>query len=83
MSRINIEELKRDERLILLRAFGFDIDKDGYILEVDGSRVKSQEQPLHGVHINNVLLTSGSLNVLDGTATAVSKYIREAVEQSD
>jgi hypothetical protein len=78
-----IEELSRREREILLKSYGYDVDKDGYVLNIDGTKVRSQEQPLHGVHIDSVLLVPGSLEVLDGTATAVAKYLREKVEPSD
>jgi hypothetical protein len=80
MSRIIIEELSRKEKEILLKAYAYEVDDDGYIINLDGTRVSSQEQPLHGIHIDNVLLVPGSLEVLDGTAPAVAKYLRETVE---
>jgi len=42
MSRIIIEELSRKEKEILLKAYAYEVDDDGYIINLDGTRVSSQ-----------------------------------------
>lgn len=83
MRGIILEELPREAREVLLRAFDYDVDSDGYVINLEGKRVPSQENPLHGIHIDNVFLKPGSLEVLEGSPTAISKYLREQVEPSD
>jgi len=78
-----LEEIPRESREVLLWAFDYGVDKEGFIINLEGKRVPSQENPTQGIHIDEVLLVPGSLEVLDGTPTAVSKYLREQVEPAD
>ena len=83
MTELIIDELSREEKILLLKAFNYDIDEDDKIVNVDGSLVLSQEQPLQGIHIDHVMMVPGSLKILDGTATAVSKHLREIFESNN
>ena len=69
-------------REVLLWAHGYGVDKEGFVIDLEGNRIPSQENPLAAILIDEVLLTPGSLEVLDGTPTAISKYLREQVEPS-
>jgi hypothetical protein len=80
---IVFEELDEKERILLLRAFDYDIDSEGFVLKPDGSRIRSKENPSTFIKVNDSALITGSLKVLDGTPIAISKFIRERVEKSD
>ncbi len=74
------EELPKKERIILLRAFDYDVDEKGFILDRAGSKILSDEIPDTFLHIDNVALMPGSLKVIDGSPTSISKFIRENLE---
>jgi hypothetical protein len=80
---IVFEELGEKERILLLRAFDYDVDSEGFILKPDGSRIHSKENPSTFIKVTDSTLVAGSLKVLDGTPIAISKFIRERVEKSD
>jgi hypothetical protein len=81
-SDIKFEELGLPERILLLRAFDYDVDNEGYIINQSGSRISSLEVPYKHLRAEDVMLAPSTLEVLDGTPTSISKYIREKVEQS-
>ena len=78
--KIIFEELSFDERSLLLRAFDYDIDSDGYIIDNTGSKIPSKETPSKFLKVADSTLIPGSLEVIDGTPTSISKFIREKVE---
>ena len=80
---IIFEELKRDEKILLLRAFDYDVDSEGYIITFSGSRIESKEFPTKFIHIDEASFIPGSLEIIDGTPTAIAKFIRERVDKSD
>jgi hypothetical protein len=80
---IIFEELSKRERLLLLRAFDYDIDNKGYIVKPSGKRILSKEFPNECIQINKAAFVPGSLGIIDGTPTAISKFIREKVEKKD
>ncbi len=77
------EELTAKERIVLLRAFDYDVDRDGYILSQSKEKIHSEENPSDFIHLDNVMLVSGSLQVMDGTPTAISKLIRKETKKDD
>ncbi len=77
---IIFDELGGKERILLLRAFDYDVDKEGYVLNPSGSRIQSKENPLRFIHSKGASLIPGSLEVIDGTPPSISKFIRERVE---
>jgi hypothetical protein len=78
--KIVFEELSKEERTLLLRAYDYDVDSEGFILDHTGSKIPSKEIPYKYLRVEDSTLISGSLEVLDGTPTAISKFIREKVE---
>ena len=83
MNKIIFEELSKEERIVLLRAFDYDVDSEGFILCSAGSRIPSKETPSTFLHVEDSTLIAGSLEVIDGTPTAISKFIRERVETGE
>lgn len=79
---IQFEELGLDERILLLKAFGYDVDEDGFILNTAGFKISSKEIPYKYIEMQDALLAPGSLEILDGTPTSISQYLRERVESS-
>ena len=80
---VKFEELGIPERTLLLRAFDYDVDEEGLILDENGNFLTSTDNPTKKLKVEEVMLVQGSLKILDGTPTAISKFIRERVEQTD
>lgn len=83
VSEIIFEALEKKEKILLLKAFDFDVDEKEYILDSSGNKIPSQENPSEFLNIENAMLIPGSLEVIDGTPTSISKFIRERVTQDD
>jgi len=77
--QIKFEELSKKERTLLLKACDYDVDSEGYVLSPTGNRIPSNEIPYIFLRVENSMLIPGSLEVVDGTPTAISKFIREKV----
>ncbi|MFH1311093.1 MAG: hypothetical protein ABIH65_01670 [Nanoarchaeota archaeon] len=76
------EELGEKERIILLRANGYNVDHNGFILDEFGRKIPSKENPKIFLESKFACLVSGSFYVMDGTPTAISELIRKE-EQKD
>ncbi len=70
------EELGEKERILLLRAFNYDVDEEGYIITEAGKKIQSKENPKKFIQAKFAALVPGSLEVVDGTPTAISEYLR-------
>jgi hypothetical protein len=81
VNKIIFEELTKEEKILLLSAYDYDITKDNFIIDPNGNKIPSQEIPSKFLKLDEVVLTAGSLNIMDGTPTSISKFIREKVEQ--
>ena len=80
MAEITFEEIGNEEKKLLLKAFDYDVDDKGHIFTPSGSQVFSKESPDKALTLDNIALTPGSLKVIDGTPTSISKFIRESIE---
>jgi len=80
VDEVKFEELNENERLLLLRAFDYDMDKEGYILSPGGNKIRSCENPEEYIKAKDAFLVAGSLKVLDGTPTTISQFLREKLE---
>ena len=80
---IVFEQLNEDEMKLLLRAYDYDVDGEGFILSPSRSRIPSEELPTEFLHKSKVALIPGSLKPIDGSPTSISKFIREEVEGCD
>ena len=82
---VNFEELDIKERTILLAAFDYGVDAEGYILTPNGDRIFSKEKTGECLKVDNTLLISGpggKLEIHDGTPIAISAYLRR-LEKED
>lgn len=77
MAKIEFEEIGIEERKLLLKAFDYDVDEENNILDKAGNTMHSSENPSVPLKVENVALTPGSLNVIDGSPSGISKFIRE------
>lgn len=77
---IIFEELGEKERILLLRAFDYDVDEKGYIINQNGQKIKSNESPNKFIQAKFACLFPGSLEIIDGTPTALAKYLIEKIE---
>ena len=73
---IIFEELGESERVLLLRAFNYDVDEEGYVLTQNGKKIQSKENPNRFIKAKFAALVPGSLEVIDGTPTILSEYLR-------
>ena len=80
---IIFEELEERERILLLKAFDYDVNDSGFVLTPSGKQIPSKEFPGKFIHIKDATLVPGSLEVIDSTPTAISRFIREKVEKSN
>ncbi|MBU4300815.1 MAG: hypothetical protein ABIF85_03540 [Nanoarchaeota archaeon] len=80
---IKFETLGKDEKIILLRAFDYDVDSEEYVLTPNGGRIPSAEIPTKFLKLEEAAFIPGSLNIIDGTPASISKFIRETVEIRD
>ena len=78
---IVFEELNKKEKILLIRAFDYDVDNKGFILDSTGAKIPSKEVPNTYIRIENAALTPGSLEIIDGSPTSISKFIRENLER--
>lgn len=83
MKEIIFEELGEKERTLLLRAFDYDVDEQGFVLSQSGRRIRSKENPKKFIKAKFAALVPGSLEVIDGTPTAISEYLRTRGEKED
>lgn len=77
--QIIFEKLERDEKIILLRAFDNDVDSEDYILDPNRNRIPSEEIPSKFLKLDEAAFVPGSLKIIDGSPTSISKFIRERV----
>ena len=73
---IVFEELGHRERILLLRANGYNVDHEDFILDESGRKISSKENPNKFLKSKFACLVSGSLYIIDGTLTAISELIR-------
>jgi hypothetical protein len=81
--KVKFMELNKDERILLLRAFDYDVDDEENILDSSKNKIKSVELPNSFLKVDEALLKPGSLDVVDGTPTSISAFIRTNREQVD
>ncbi len=72
-----IEELGEEERILLLRANNFDVDREGYVINLSKERIPSKQNPKKFIQAKFACLIPGSLEVLDGTPVAISEFFRK------
>lgn len=80
MSKVVLEDLTADEKELLLSAFGYSIDEEGFIVDtLLGERVtsKNTRQPLKS---NSVAMIPGSLNFIDADPVTLSEFLRNKEE---
>ena len=83
MKKIIFEELNKEQRILLLRAFDYEVNSEGYIIDQCGAKIPSKEIPSEFLRAVNSTLVPGSLEVIDGSPTAITKFLRERVELAD
>ncbi len=90
---VQFEELGIPERTLLLRAFDYDVDDEGFILNPKGFKIRSDENPRKYLRIGEAMIVSytnidivgdiKTLEILDGTPTSISKFLRRVEEAED
>jgi len=83
VEEIIFQELGEKERILLLKAFDYDVDKEGFVLNHNKERIKSKENPSKFIEAKFASLLPGSLEVVDGTPTALAKYLVERESKNE
>ncbi|MBS3106996.1 hypothetical protein J4419_05030 [Candidatus Woesearchaeota archaeon] len=78
--QIVFEELGDAEKTLLLQAYDYNVDPQGFILNKAGNRIKSDEIPDEYLSLKNVALVSGSLTLIQATPSSISRLIRKQGE---
>lgn len=78
---MNFEQLGIEEKKLLLRAYNYDVDEEGIIVDrLLNERVFSIDTQ-RVVTLENASLIPGSLKVVDTTPLTISKLLRELAIQ--
>jgi hypothetical protein len=77
------EELAVEEKKLLLKAFDYDVNETGIVLSPSGKKLESKESPSKFLSVQDIALVPGSLDIIEGTPTAISEFIRKKVENTD
>ncbi len=77
---IRFEQLDKNGKVLLLETYDYTVDSEGYVLNPSGSKIQSKEIPSKFLKLDDVVLTPGSLEVIEASPTSVSKFIREKME---
>ncbi len=91
---VRFEELGVPERTLLLRAFDYNVDEEGFILDPKGSKIRSGEEPQRYLTVEEAMIVSytatdvslgdhKTLEILDGTPSSISKFIRKIKAAED
>jgi hypothetical protein len=77
------EELGEKERILLLNAFDYGVDEEGFVLSPAGSRMISKENPSKFIEAKFASLVPGSLEVIDGTPSAIAEFLVKKESQKN
>lgn len=80
---IIFQELGERERILLLKAFDYDVDEEGKVVSPTGERVRSKENPSKCVEAKFASLVPGSLDVIDGTPSAIAEFLVKKESQKN
>lgn len=76
-NKLEYEELGKDEKEILLNAFGYELDEDGFILDAQLKEKLVSKSLGKEMHVDSVALTPGSLKIIDASPISMSRFLRE------
>ena len=80
MKDFQFQELKDDEKKILLSAFDYSVDEEGNIIDNTLNEKVLSKASKNPINIKNVALLGGSLIVTDSDPLTLSRYLRERIE---
>jgi len=81
---IIFQELDEKERILLLRAFDYNVDEAGFIISPSGDKLRSKENPSRFIEAKFASLVPGSLEVIDGTPSAIAEFlVRKESQKND
>jgi len=73
--RIIFQELGEKERILLLKSFDYGVDEEGIVLSSSGEKIRSKENPSKFIEAKFASLIPGSLEVIDGTPSAIAEFL--------
>jgi len=74
---VRFAKLSKKETVLLLSAFDYKVDSEGFVLTPSGAKILSEEIPNEFLTLDTMAITPGSLNIIDGTPASISKFICE------
>ena len=79
MQELIFEDLPLDGKKLLLSAFDYSVDDDGYIIDnLLGEKVSSLGKP---IKVEEATFTNGSLKIMDSDPVTISRFLREKIEK--
>ncbi len=73
---IKTVNLPISEKIILLKALGYDVDKEGYIIDENKERVSDKYSECE-IKIENASILPGSTIIIDTNSYSLSEYFEE------
>jgi hypothetical protein len=76
---VSLKEAPREFKIALLKGLGFDVDKEGYVVDSEGKRVTDKYSDKQ-VRIENMAVFPGSAVIMDNNPLSIASYIEEHEE---
>lgn len=76
MKLVSIKDMPYDLRVLLLQELGYNADKNGFVINSDGKRIRDKYID-EEVKVTNMIVVPGSTLILDDNPISISSYIDE------
>lgn len=77
---MEFEELGIEEKKLLLKAYDYDVNEDGVIIDSLLNEPLVSNDTKRQIKLNSASFLPGSLNIIDTTPLTISKFLREKIE---
>lgn len=79
--QFEFEEITNDEKKILLSAFGYSVDDEGYIIDSLLNQQVISPETKKPFTLENATFVQGSLKIIDSDPLTISRYLREEIDK--
>ena len=80
---MEFEELSDEEKKLLLNAFSYDVDDEGFIIDKALNERLFSNDTKRFISFDNAGLVPGSLKIIDTTPLTISKFLREKIDSDN
>jgi hypothetical protein len=82
VKNFEFEEISDEQKKLLLSAFGYSVDQEGYIIDSLLARKVISQETRQPFTLKNTTFVQGSLRLIDSDPLVVSRYLREEVDNA-